>query len=265
MKKPLALVLFATMLLSLLAFSGCSGKSTEDFRAVQDKGTLVIGVVEAAPLTVQEDGEWTGFAVDVLKDFAKSIRVKAEFQSIEWADIDRVLAEKTVDCISSALTITPERKEKMTLSSPYLYNEQIVVTKANVARRYSTAEECLNLKFAVLDGSIHEDLAKEHGFLRFATNTTEEALEAVSEGRVDAAITNSTTANTFIGKGNRFPDLAKSFRLAKTQFGFGFRKNSDLAPQINNYLLTAYTGGTLTTLAKKYDLQKLLVEQVSER
>lgn len=266
MKKTLSIALLLAMLVSLLAFSGCSTTNSEDVNYVKNKGTLVIGVIDAKPLTYQNEyEEWEGFAVDLGKAFAKELGVEAVFQKIEWAEMDELLADKTIDCVSSALTITSERKEKMELTNPYMTNAQIAVMKSNVARRYTSAEECLQLRFAVLDGSTHETLAKENGFLRFVANSTEEALQAVSDGTANAAIINSTTASEMIGKGNQFEDLARAFDLKKNKFGFGFRKNSGLAETMNDFFVTTYTSGKMKTMAKKYGLQKMIVEQVTEQ
>lgn len=266
MKRSFSIVLLVAMLVSVLAFSGCNATNSEDVKYVKDKGTLVIGVIDAKPLTYQNEyDEWEGFAVDLGKAFAKSLGVEAEFKAIDWSDKEQLLADKTIDCVSSALTITNERKEKMALTNPYMTNAQIAIMKKANARHYSSAEECLQLRFAVLDGSTHETLAKENGFLRFAANTTEEALQAVSDGTADAAITNSTTANEMIGKGNQFEDLARAFDLKKNKFGFGFRKDSGLAEAMNDFFVTTYTSGKMKTLAKKYGLEKMIVEQVTEQ
>ncbi|MBQ8063031.1 MAG: amino acid ABC transporter substrate-binding protein [Clostridia bacterium] len=266
MKKTFSIVLLLAMLVSLLSFSGCSTTNSEDINYVKNKGALVIGVIDAKPLTYQNEyDEWEGFAVDLGKAFAKELGVEAVFREIEWAEMDELLADKIIDCVSSALTITNARKEKMALTAPYMTNAQIAVMKSSVARRYSSAEECLQLRFAVLDGSTHEALAKENGFLRFAANTTEEALQAVSDGTADAAILNSTTANEMIGKGNQFDDLSRAFDLKKNKFGFGFRKDSGLANAMNDFFVTTYTSGKMKTLAKKYGLEKMIVEQVTEQ
>ena len=265
MKKLISLLLSAVLLMSVLALGGCSSTDTKDIKYVKDKGTLVVGVVDAPPLTVQEDGEWSGFAIDLAKDFAKKLGVEVEFLEIDWSRMEALLNDKTIDCVSSALTLTAERKAAMECTAPYLNNDQIVVMKKSIARNYAEAEECLQLKFAVLDGSVHETLAKENGFVLYATQSTEDALKAVSDGTVDAAIINSILAGTMLGEGNEFPDLARSFRLKKTQMGFGFRQGSGLAEEMNEYFVTAYTSGRMTTMAKAYGLQKLIVEQVTEQ
>ncbi|MBQ8470060.1 MAG: amino acid ABC transporter substrate-binding protein, partial [Clostridia bacterium] len=68
-----------------------------------------------------------------------------------------------------------------------------------------------------------------------------------------------------IGKGNQFDDLSRAFDLKKNKFGFGFRKDSGLANAMNDFFVTTYTSGKMKTLAKKYGLEKMIVEQVTEQ
>ncbi len=179
--------------------------------------------------------------------------------------MEHLLNDKTIDCVASALTLTAERRAVMECTKAYLNNSQIVVTKAANARKYTSAEDCLQLKFAVLDGSTHETLAKENGFIIMAKGSTENALKAVSDGSADAAIVNSIYASTAIGKGNEFPDLARSFRLKNNKIGFAFRKDSELATKMNDYFVTVYTSGQMKQMASKYAIQKLITEQVTEQ
>ena len=144
---------------------------------------------------------------------------------------------------------------------PFMLN----IAMAENARKYTSAEDCLQLKIAVLDGSTHETLAKENGFVIMAKDSTENALKAVSDGSADAAIVNSIYATTAIGKGNEFPDLARSFRLKNNKIGFAFRKDSELATKMNDYFVTVYTSGQMKQMASKYAIQKLITEQVTEQ
>ena len=60
MKKLLALVLALTMGLTLAA---CGGKSDSDVKYVKDKGTLVVGMTDFAPMDYRDgNGEWIGLA-----------------------------------------------------------------------------------------------------------------------------------------------------------------------------------------------------------
>ncbi|MBO7689563.1 MAG: amino acid ABC transporter substrate-binding protein [Clostridia bacterium] len=266
MKKYVSILLTVVLLIGTLALSGCNSNVAADDLYVKDQGKLVVGVIDAPPLSeLNDEGEWTGLSVDLARDFGKKLGVDVEFKEIEWTEMEHLLNDKTIDCVASALTLTADRRAVMECTKAYLNNSQIVVTKASVARRYTEPEQCLQLKFAVLDGSTHEALAKENGFLIIVKETTDEVLKAVSDGSANAAIINSTFATTAIGNGNEYPDLARAFRLKNNKIGFAFRKNSELAEQMNAYFVTAYTSGKMAKLAKNYSVQKLLVEQVTEK
>lgn len=106
MKKYVSILLAAVMLISILAFSGCTKSTTEDVEYIRQKGTLVVGVIDAPPLTVLNDeGEWSGFAADLLRSFGKKLGVDVEFKEIEWDEMEHLLNDKTIDCVSSALKI----------------------------------------------------------------------------------------------------------------------------------------------------------------
>lgn len=266
MKKYLSILLTAVLLIATMALSGCKEASSADLAYVKDRGKLVVGVIDAKPLTqLNDEGEWEGFAVDLAKAFGKKLGVDVEFKEIEWSEMEHLLNDKTIDCVASALTLTAERRAVMECTKAYLNNSQILVTKAENARKYTSAEDCLQIKIAVLDGSTHETLAKENGFIILAKDSTEDALQAVADGTADAAIVNSIYATTAIGKGNKFPDLARSFRLKDNKMGYAFRKGSDLAGQMNDFFITSYTSGQMKKYAQKYSIEKLLVEQVEEQ
>lgn len=266
MKRYLSILLTAVLLIATMALSGCQEAASADLAYVKDQGKLVVGVIDAKPLTqLNDEGEWEGFSADLVRSFGKKLGVDVEFKEIEWSEMEHLLNDKTIDCVASALTLTAERRAVMECTKAYLNNSQILVTKAADARKYTSAEDCLQIKIAVLDGSTHEALAKDNGFIILAKDSTEEALQAVSDGTADAAIVNSIYATTAIGKGNDFPGLARSFRLKDNKMGYAFRKGSDLAQAMNDFFVTAYTSGQMKKLAQKYSIEKLLVEQVEEK
>ncbi len=265
MKKYVSILLTAIMLFSVLALAGCNQTTSEDLDYVKDKGTLVVGVIDAPPLTeMGDEGEWTGFSVDLAKRFGDELGVEVVFKEIDWDEMEHLLDDKTIDCVSSALTLTAERRAVMECTKAYINNSQILVTKSENTRKYTSAEDCLQARIAVLDGSTHEQLAKDNGFVILAKETTDDALKAVENGTADAAIINSIFAETTIGEGNEFSGLARSFSLKDNKMGFAFRKGSGLAAEMNNFFVTTYTSGLMTTMAEKYSLDHLLVEQVTE-
>jgi len=134
MKKLLALALALTMALTLAA---CGGKSDSDVKYVKDKGTLVVGMTDFAPMDYRDgNGEWIGFDADMAKAFAESLGVKAEFIEITWDSKAMELETKAIDVVWNGMTLTDEVKSLMGVSEPYCKNAQVVVLSADLADQY---------------------------------------------------------------------------------------------------------------------------------
>ena len=129
MKKMTALLLAVLMVLSMAA---CASKPAEesDLAYIQDKGTLVVGITDFAPMDYQnESGEWIGFDADLAKAFADSLGVKVEFVEVVWDNKVLELDSKTIDCVWNGMTLTSEVTSAMACSNAYCNNAQVIVTK----------------------------------------------------------------------------------------------------------------------------------------
>jgi hypothetical protein len=68
MKKLLAMLMAMMMILSLTA---AGAETASDKQYVLDKGTLVVGITDFAPMDYRdENGDWIGFDADVARAFA---------------------------------------------------------------------------------------------------------------------------------------------------------------------------------------------------
>ena len=153
MKKWLAILLAATMALALAA---CGGKDAgeSDTAYVKEKGTLVVGMTDFAPMDYKdENGQWIGFDADMAKAFAESLGVKAEFIEINWDSKAMELETQAIDVVWNGMTLTDEVKGLLATSEPYCKNAQVVVLAADQASQYMTADSISGLSFAVENGS----------------------------------------------------------------------------------------------------------------
>ena len=126
--SALALSLVPAMLM------GCGKKETaasSDLDYIKQKGTLVVGITDFAPMDYQDaDGSWIGFDADLAKAFAESLGVEVQFQIIDWDNKVMELDGKTIDVVWNGMTLTDEVKNSMECTNPYFNNAQVVVTKA---------------------------------------------------------------------------------------------------------------------------------------
>ena len=258
MKRVLALLAIAVMLVTMCA---CGGDKT-DSEYVQDKGVLVVGITDFAPMDYQDaSGEWIGFDADLAKAFADSLGVDVEFSLITWGQKHNELESKTIDVVWNGMTISDDVKAVMDVSNAYCKNAQVVVMTKENAAKYTTVESMKDLRFAVEDGSAGEEMAEANSFTTVPVEDQAKTLMEVKSGTSDAAIIDMLMAGAMIGEGTDYADLVYTLELNSEEYGVGFRKGSDLVEKLNEFLVTAYADGTVTELANTYKIADNVIEQ----
>ena len=101
-----------------------------DVAYIQDKGVLVVGITDFAPMDYKDDkGEWIGFDADMAKIVAEKLGVEIEFIEIDWDNKVFELDGKGIDVVWNGMTLTDAVLEAMECSNAYCNNAQVVVTK----------------------------------------------------------------------------------------------------------------------------------------
>lgn len=253
MKKIIAIVLAGIMLIS---FAACGAKKSDsDLAYIKDKGVLVVGITDYAPMDYKDDnGEWTGFDAEFAQMVGEKLGVKIEFVEIDWDNKFLELKTKSIDCIWNGMTITDEVKNNTNCTNAYAKNEQVVVMAADKAANYSTVESLKDLKFAVEVGSAGKTAAEDNKLNFTEVSNQTNALLEVKSGSVDACIIDSTMADTMTGEGTSYADLASAVSLTKEEYGIGCRQGSDLTDALNEYITEFTNDGSLGKLADKYKI-----------
>ena len=259
MKKLLAMLMALMMILSLTAVAEETDKAY-----VVNKGKLVVGITDFAPMDYRDDnGDWIGFDADVARAFATELGVDIEFVEIDWDNKILELDGKAVDCIWNGMTLTEPVLAAMECSVPYMNNAQVVVVPADKADAYQTVESLAELSFAAEAGSAGEAVLNELTLNVTPVTAQADALMEVAAGTSDAAVIDSLMAAAMIGEGTSYANLTYTIGLNSEEYGVGFRKGSDLAAELNAFLLKAYEDGSLLKIAETYDVQVALIDQTA--
>ena len=238
------------------------GTAESDMAYVQDKGTLVVGITNFAPMDYpDENGEWIGFDADLAKAFAESLGVEVVFQEIEWSNKVMELDGKTIDVVWNGMTLNDEVMAAMECSNAYCNNAQVVILPAAEAENYPDAASMSELSFAVESGSAGEDMAVENGFNYTPVIDQATAVLEVSSGTCQAAIIDSLMAAAMVGEGTSYADLTYTISLNSEEYGVGFRKGSDLCAALNDFFAASWADGTMQALAETYGVTAALIEQ----
>ncbi|HWQ58695.1 MAG TPA: amino acid ABC transporter substrate-binding protein [Clostridia bacterium] len=125
LRKITAIALTLVFALSLCLTGGCAKPASE-------KRTLTLGFdAEFPPYGYMgEDGEYTGFDIDMAKALCERLGWELELVPINWDSKDMELESGTIDCIWNGFTIN-DREDLYTWTDAYMDNSQVFIVKAD--------------------------------------------------------------------------------------------------------------------------------------
>ena len=124
MKK---LILFIVVMM-LVACTQAPVEGDLSLKTIEDNGNLIVGFTEYPPMGFKENGEITGFDIDIAKEVAERLDVEAEFVYIDWDAKVLELNGKNIDMIWNGLTITADREKEILFSKPYFDNRIVIIS-----------------------------------------------------------------------------------------------------------------------------------------
>ena len=240
--------------------------SDSDLAYVQNKGTLVVGMTDFAPMDYRDaNGNWIGFDADMASAFAESLGVKVEFQEITWDYKVMELDAKSIDCVWYGMTLYDEVIAAVDTGNAYCLNAQVLVVPADKAADFESLTSLEGLNVAVESGSAGEDAAEALGASTTAVAKQADALMEVSAGTADAAVIDLLRAGAMIGEGTNYANLTYTVNLNTAQgleseeYGVGFRKGSDLVAAWNDFWSAAIVDGSVLETGTTYGVQESLI------
>ena len=271
-KRKMVIVVAAvmSMILAACSFSAfASEQEASDLDAIKEKGVIVVGITDFAPMDYKDDnGEWIGFDADLARMFAEEIGVDVEFQEIDWDGKILELNAGTVDCIWNGMTLTEEVGNAMECTITYALNAQVVVLPSAKLADFQDEESLKGLSIAAEAGSAGEAVGQELELNINSVQSQAAALMEVAAGTSDACIIDKTMADAMTGEGTSYADLGYELSLSSEEYVVGFRKGSDAAIALDEMFAKWILDGTLKELSEKYDnavsVAEIDLEEVGE-
>lgn len=254
MKK---LLLLCMTVLGVVTLVSCSKEVVQTWDDVETRGYMIIGLDDTfAPMGFRdEQGELTGFDVDLAIEVGRRLGVEVRFQPIDWDAKVLELNAGTIDMIWNGLTITDSRLEEMVFSNPYLENTQMIMVKKDST--ISSISDLEGLKVAVQISSASEeavsasDIFDDLGEL-VKFDTFNSALLELQNQTVDAVVIDEIMGRYIISLNPSEYDVLED-NFGKERYGIGFRlESSDIRDQINLTLLEMISDGKATEISVKW-------------
>ena len=220
-------------------------------------GTLIVGFDQDFPPTgfMGDDGEYTGFDLELAQEAAKRLGLEYKPQPIAWDAKDMELESGNIDCIWNGFTMTG-REDGYTWSEPYMENSQVFVVAGDSGIK-SQADLAGKVVECQVDSSAEAalkevpDLTATFAQL-LTTGDYNTAFMDLEQGAVDAIAMDVVVAGYQISQRNAdFVILEDS--LAAEEYAIGFKKgNTELKDKVQGALEEMAADGTLKTISEKW-------------
>lgn len=283
MKKKVISVMIAAAMVAAMS-AGCGSKSAEteaaaaeviteagttdaaedetvaledETEAAASGDTFTVGFDQDFPPMgfVGEDGEFTGFDLELAAEVASRLGKEVVYQPIAWDAKDMELESGTIDCIWNGFTMNG-REDAYTWSEPYMENNQVFVVKADsgISTKADLAGKVVDVQTdSSAEAALNDDPDLMNSFGQLVTvadyNTAFMDLES---GAVDAIAMDDVVASYQIEQ-RQADFVVLEETLAAEEYGIGFKLgNEELRDQVQATLEEMAADGTLADISNKW-------------
>lgn len=263
MKRKVAMTLVLAMTVTAV-LAGCGGnddgsekKAKADYKEKESGDTFTVGFDQDFPPMgfVGDDGEYTGFDLDVAQAVCDKMGWEFVPEPIAWDSKDALLNSGSIDCIWNGFTING-REDDYTFSEPYLDNKQVFVVRADsgiesekdLAGKTVDVQTESSAQVALNDTP---DLTGTFGNLQVIPDYNTGFMELES-GAVDAVAMDIVVASYQI-ESRKADFKILDYEIASEEYGIGFAKGNDpLRDQVQKALEELAEEGVLAEISTKW-------------
>lgn len=254
-RVPFILLAAATLTLTACGGGGGDGEAGDNELGLVESGSLTVcSDVPYAPFEFEENGEYTGFDMDLMNEIAKGMDLELAIKDVGFDGLQSgaSLAAGQCDIVASAMSITEDRQKNLAFSDPYYDSQQsLMVPKDSDIK---SIEDLEGKTVGVQQGTTGEDYTREN-----VPESTEvkaypsdaELFPALQSGGVDAVL-QDLPVNILHTDEGAFTIVEEY--ATDEQYGFAMKKegSEDLADAVNEQLAELKDNNTYEDIYTKY-------------
>ena len=179
--------------------------------AIRDSGVLRVGTEpyfapqEFIDPALSGQEQYVGSDMEMARRVAERMGVELEIIPMEFTHVLDAVSDGECDLVISALSYTPERAAKVTLSKGYHYTDAGVniglIIRTGDDQRIQGLDDLEGLDIVAQSGSLQESMAAQHitNYRQFnRPKTVQELYDAVAGGTADAGVVDLESAQAYI-------------------------------------------------------------------
>lgn len=231
--------------------TGAEAAETEGAEAAG--GVLVMATnAEFPPYEFHEGDSIVGIDAEIAKAIADELGMELEIEDIAFDSIIPEITSGKADMGLAGMTVTEDRKQSVDFSDTYAKaSQKIIVTEdSKVASPDDLKGVIVGVQLGTT-GDIYVSDLEGDGTTVERYSKGFEAVQALSQGKIDAVVIDGEPAKTFVAETAGLKILDESF--TEEEYAIAVKKgNTELLDKINGALKTLKDNGTLDEIVAKY-------------
>ncbi len=261
MKKTIAIVMAAAMMLCVLAGCGSKGANTVE------EGYLIMATnAEFPPYEYIENNEVAGIDAEIAAAIADKLGLELKIENMEFDSIITSVKNGKADMGVAGMTVTPERLEEVNFTESYATGVQVIIVREDNTTIAGTNDDLALVDAAgnVLEGTaIGVQLAttgdlystwymEDEGLATVERyNKGADAVMALKSGKVDCVIIDNEPAKAFVAENEGLKILAAEYAIEDYAIAMS-KSNTELYEQVNAALKELIADGTVQAILDKH-------------
>ena len=246
-KKLLSLVLVAAMALAAVA----CGSKEEAPAETSDKEVLVMATnAEFPPYEYYEGQEIVGIDAEIAAAVAEKLGCELKIEDMAFDSIIAAVSSGKADFGLAGMTVTEKRLESVNFSDTYAHATQVVIVPegSDIASVADLDGKKVGVQLGTTGDIYAEDIA-DATIERY--NKGFEAVQALSQGKIDAVIIDNEPAKVFVAENEGLVLLDEAFTEEDYAMAIA-KENTELLEKVNKALAELKEDGTLQSIVDKY-------------
>ena len=252
MKKTIAIILAAVMMLGLLA--GCSSDSES---LTLEEGKLIVSTNAAFPPYEMTDdaGNHIGIAGGVAQAIAEKLGLELVIDNMEFTAALEAAQNGKSDMVMAGVTVNEDRLAVMDFSDSYATGVQVVIVKeGSDVTMDNLGEKMIGTQMGTTGYIYASDTIENGGYgeahvIAYDNGIT--AVQALLNDQIDAVIIDNAPAQAFVEANAGLTILEGEWVVEN--YAIGFQKgNTALVEAVNTALAELIADGTVQQIVDKY-------------
>lgn len=271
MKKFKNVVTTVVAGLLVLSMAGCGGAASSEGTEATT-GTETAESAQAAPKTANEgklvwatnaefppyeyhgtDGSVEGIDAEIANYIGEQLGLEVECEDMQFDSIIPAVTSGKADLGIAGMTITEDRLVNVNFSTPYVSAGQVIIVKddSTIAGVADLAGKTIGVQLGTTGDTYVSDSANVADATIERYNKGFEAVQALTQGKVDAVVIDNEPAKSFVATGEGIRIVEEP--VTEEQYAIAVSKdNEELLEAVNGVLADMEENGKLEEIISKY-------------